>query len=294
MASSKEPATFSCFSSLPVELRWRIWEESMPEMDCITLHAWQKGYWGPRNLPKTKRRRTRNSTGEEPIAFGYHHEKLHFVHVDMPLALVNREARSIAMTWVRKYGFRMLFSEAKECPVFVHRFDPMRDALFIGMDLWRPFCDEPHNRLAEPDLWGLVVNNTTDITRIAVPHTGIWRDNSGLAEIFHWYPCLRAIYVVWDLEVDIVRETMLANGDRNKARARLRYQRWKAEELRSRSLVWDREKKQFGWKGRGSVCIWSGSEMYAQMEEMGAELAPRLAEREDGEFEIRPIYAAKG
>lgn len=278
MASSTEPAPFSRFSRLPTELRLKIWRLSLPDIDCITMHNWQKGYWGPRNLPKAKRRRTLNSSGstsDKPIAFSFHHEKLRGVHVDIAMALVNREARGIAVDWVRKHGFTMHYNEARGCPVFVPHFDPMRDALFVGIDQWRPFCNEPHNRLAEPDLMGLVVNNTAEITRIAVPHVTIWRDTSGLADISHWYPCLRAIDIVWDIEMDIVRETMLAKGDRTKARERLRYQRWRVKDLRSKSLVWDREKKQFGWKGRESVCIWSASEMYAQMEEMGAELADR-------------------
>ncbi|KAH0497227.1 hypothetical protein TgHK011_004547 [Trichoderma gracile] len=261
------------------------------------MHSYREGYWGPRNLPRAKPRRRRNrrrGTSQKPIRFGFHHENLTSVHIDIPIASANREARSIALNWVRKHGFRVHYDENRECFVFVHRFDPERDALFVATEQWHTFCNEAHNRLAKPDLAGFVVSNTTEITQIAVPHVTIWRDNTGLADIFHWYPRLRAIYIVWDIEMNIARETMLAKGDRNKARARLRNQRWTVKDLRSKSLVWDREEKRFGWRGQGVVCEFASSELYAQMEEMGAELAQRLAEREDGEFEIRPIYAAKG
>ncbi|KAL6882469.1 hypothetical protein HDV57DRAFT_63980 [Trichoderma longibrachiatum] len=296
-ASPKERASFPRFSSLPPELRMQIWWESVPDLDGITLHNYQKGYWDPRNVPKAESEEAdaegARGTDEEPITFSFHHEKLNTVHVDVPLAFVNREARGVALAWAREEGLRLHFNEAKECPVFVHRFEPARDALFVGIDQWRPFCNEPHNRLAEPDLSGLVVNNTTELTRLAVPHTTIWRDVTSLADVLHWYPRLRTMYIVLDIDVDIVRETLLAKGDRNKARARLQRQQWKVKDSPERSLVWDREKRQFVWRGRETWSFGS-SELCGQMEEMGGELAQRLAEKEDGEFEIRPVYAVKG
>ncbi|KAL6871305.1 hypothetical protein J3F83DRAFT_654162 [Trichoderma novae-zelandiae] len=297
MAYPKKPTSFSRFSSLPPELRLQIWQESVPDLNCITLHNYQKGYWGPRNLPKAEPGANHpdggHGMGEEPIAFDFHHEKLDSVHVDISMASVNLEARSVALAWLRKQGVKMRFHEARECPVFVHRFDPMRDALFVGMNQWHAFCNEPHNRLAEPDLSGYTVNSTTELTRIAVPHTTIWGDSSALADVFHWYPSLRVMYIVLDIQLDPKLETLLLKGDRSRARARLQNQQWKVKETPGMmSLAWDREKRRFHWRGGESG---PGSpELHQQMEEVGRELAHRLAEREAGEFEIQPVYAVKG
>lgn len=293
MAPSNTLSTFSRFSRFPPELRLQIWRESLPDLG-IALHNYKRGCWGPQKLPKVESEAEpdeQHGTDQDVVNFGFCHEMLDTFHVDMPLVFVNHEARSVALAWAHEQGIDMRFSEDTKRHVFVRRFDPMRDALFIGINQWDDFCLEPFDRLAQPDLFDQTVTNNPELTRIAVPHTTIWADCATLPDVFHWFPRLQVLFVILDIQLDLNMERMLLKGDRKKARARLQNQQWKVGDARGRALVWNAAKRRFDW--RGSVGL-GNQALFRQMEEAAREMHAWLAQREAGSFEIQPVYAVRG
>ncbi|KAL7947794.1 hypothetical protein V8C42DRAFT_315619 [Trichoderma barbatum] len=291
-------SAFPRFSRFPPELRLEIWRKSLPDLDSITLHKYKKGCWGPRALPKPESEAEAEievddlqGPPQDIVNFDFRHEMLDSVHVDLPLAFVNREARSVALTWLRQRGVEMRFDNDRNCRIFEQKFDPRRDALFINVNQWNDFCLEPFDRLAQPDLSSNPVNSSTELRRIAIPHTTIGTDCSSLADVFHWFPHLEKLFIVLDIQIDSKLETLLLRGDRKKARARMMHQQWKAEDAREKTLVWNGANRRFEWKGGAGM---GNTELYRKMDEIAKEIRWRLAEREAGSFKIQPVYAVKG
>jgi len=74
-------AVFSLFFSLPAELRNQIWEDVLPDATKPALVAYKPGCW-------------RLQGAEPDLEFEFHHELLN-VHIEMPMAFVNREAAAL-------------------------------------------------------------------------------------------------------------------------------------------------------------------------------------------------------
>lgn len=109
------------------------------------------------------------------------------VQFEVPLVFVNREARGIALDWVRKQDIERRPRKNKEYPVFVRPFDPMRDALYIALDKWDEFLCEPDDRLYQPDLLEQLVDIKSDLTRIAVPEALLRIEIDTLSEMFQYF-----------------------------------------------------------------------------------------------------------
>lgn len=294
MSSFKPLSTFPLFSRFPPELRLKIWHESLPDLDGITLHSYKKGCWGLRSLPKSEVDLILDQMlvmEEDTIDYDFRHEMLDPVQVELPMAFVNREARSVALSWMRKRGVEMRFDKGRNCHVFEERFDPRRDALFITQNQWDDFCLEPFDRLAQPDLASHTVKSDADLTRIAIPHPTVGTDCSSLAEVFHWFPHLEVLYVVLDLRIDPKIEMLLRKGDRKQAKARMQNQQWVVDDAEENTLVWNGANRRFQWQGGAGL---GNTALYRRMEEVAREIRGRLVARQTGSFEIQPVYAVKG
>ncbi|EHK22563.1 uncharacterized protein TRIVIDRAFT_230606 [Trichoderma virens Gv29-8] len=292
MASLKPLPTFRCFSRLPPELRLEIWRQSLPDLDSITLYNYRRECWGPRDLRKSEvdHQLLDQMPGntENAVDFDFRHEMLAATHVNLPLAFVNREARSVALAWIQQRGVEMRFDEDRKCHVFEQRFDPRRDALYIGISQWEDFCLEPFDQLAEPDFSSHTVSSDTGLTRIAIPDTPYDTDCSSLIEVFHWFPHLEAIFIVLDLRVDPRIERLLLKGDRKKASALIQQHQWKTEDIQEKTLVWDPENRCFEWKGGAGL---GNESLYRRMEKMAREIRGRLVEMNTRSFKIQPVDA---
>lgn len=62
----------------------------------------------------------------------FRHDRLDHVQLEIPMAFVNREARSIALAWIRKQPpFIATRPRRNQHPIFVRPMDPEIDALYL-------------------------------------------------------------------------------------------------------------------------------------------------------------------
>lgn len=154
---------FALFSSLPLELRDQIWRAALPDEIPPALYFYKKGGWCPtdENDPEND---------ESNVNFKYRHDLLDVVQLEVPLFFVSREARRIALAWVREHGIEIRAREDRRSPVFVCPFNPVRDVLYIAVDKWNEFLCEPHDRMCQPDMVEKYIHSeAVNITRIAIP-----------------------------------------------------------------------------------------------------------------------------
>lgn len=110
-------STFPLFPTLPPELWNQIWQEAFPDRVGPALFFFRTGYWRP--------------YGSEPdLYLWFRHDLLPRVRFEMPLVIVCREARGIALVWLREQDIEIRPREGQS-PVFVRAFDPRVDALCI-------------------------------------------------------------------------------------------------------------------------------------------------------------------
>ena len=163
-------STFPLFSRLPPELRNQIWCNAVPDKIGPALYFYREGCWCPRLLSKSDKEYG-PEYDENILIFEFCYDLLDDAQFEVPLAFVNREARGIALAWVRKQGIELRSYENRHYPIFVRPFDPMRDALYVVLDKWFDFLCEPDNWRFQPDLFEQLVDLKSDLTRIAVPES---------------------------------------------------------------------------------------------------------------------------
>lgn len=183
-AAATNSSTFPLFSSLALELRNQIWRDALPNKVGPALYFYRKGCWCPRHLLQSDEEYDPKNH-ELNLNFEFRHDLLDVVQFKVPLFFVNREARNIALAWVREHGIEIRARENRQSPVFVCPFNPIRDVLYIALDKWDEFLREPDDRCFQPDLLEQFINvKPADVTRIAVPEA-LFRSEvaAALAEI---------------------------------------------------------------------------------------------------------------
>lgn len=275
-ATATSSSTFLHFSSLPSELRNRIWHDALPDKDEPALCFYKKGCWCPRHLSESDEEY--DPDGMCNLEFEFRHDLLDHVQVEVPLFFVNREARGIALAWVREQGIALRFCKDRQCYYFVRSFDPMYDTLYLALDRWNDFCFEPDGRLFEPDLLGQMVHHKGQtIPRIAVPEALLPSEAAALSEILESYFYPAVLFIIIGAQPD-----MQLNDEDTRMR------RWELGSTRGRAFFWNNGHRGFDF-GEGE-CI--GDEaLYRRIEEASKELAERLAETSNRVFEIRPVLA---
>jgi len=275
-AAATNSSTFPLFSSLPREQRNQIWRDALPDNVGPALYFYRKGCWCPRRLSKS-------DEGYDPendelnLNFEFRYDLLDDIQFEMPLVFVNREARGIALAWVREQGIEIRPREDRQYTVFVRPFDPMRDALYITLDKWDDFLREPDDRLFQPDLFEQPVGIESDLTRIAVPEALLRSEVATLPEMFQYFFNLKVLFIIVD-------GSAVRDSDVKVQR------RWEFESTQGRAFFWADDRG--GFDSGNSEYI--GDEaLYRLIEEANKGLGEELAKNHISSFEIRPVFAVR-
>ena len=280
-------SSFPLFPSLPSELRNQIWRDALPDMDRPALCVYRKGCWCPKQL------QIPYPYGGSDLFLVFDHDLLAPIMIAIPLIFVNREARDIALGWVREQGIEMRFREETQGHIFVRRFNPKQDALYVPPHKWDDFCSEPTLRMFEPDLIEQGIGDWAEVTRIALPEDTVINDCGSLVEIIGFFRCLEVLLIMVNSPSDLQAE----DGESM-------VQRWCGFESvwgrgsRTRAPARNSEHGGIYSDGEGASNE-ALEELLKQADKLLKEELPRnpvgLALKEDGEipFEVRPIYAVR-
>ncbi|PNY23531.1 Uncharacterized protein TCAP_06526 [Tolypocladium capitatum] len=269
-------SAFPLFSSLPPELRIRIWRDALPDRDGPALYPYRKGCWCPRRISESDD--GPEHADDTYLFLEFRHDLLDSVHVKAPLAFVNREARCIALAWARKRGIEMRVREDSQCPVLARPFDPVHDALYVALDKFNDFCCEPYDRLFQPDLVDQGVSSSPDVTRIAIPEALLRSEDTTLHQVTEWFPRLAVIFIVVDAQPDL-------EDDGTKVQ-----RRWELEGTEGRAFVRNHDHGGFDL-GDGEYV---GDEaLYRRIEEASKGLSEVFGDDLVRRFEIRPVFAVR-
>ncbi|TEY35783.1 hypothetical protein BOTCAL_0579g00060 [Botryotinia calthae] len=171
-ATTISPSTFPLFSSLALELRTKIWEESLPSEFPPALYSYKKGCWQPRIFTKSDPGycdKVSENVSTEGLnrKFEFRHDLLDNIHVQTPLLFVNHEAWKITLTWARNHGIETCGDPL--LPRLSLPFNPIRDILHVSADRWDDLFLEPHQRSSKDDMIGLTHEIFNEVKRLAVP-----------------------------------------------------------------------------------------------------------------------------
>ena len=277
-AAIKSP-TFPLFTSLPRELRDQIWRDALPDKVGPALSFYRTGCWCPRHLLEF-------DDGYDPendennLNFEFRHDLLDDIQFEIPLVHVNREARDLAFAWVHEQGIEIRPCKGRLYTVFVRPFDPMRDALYVALDRWDDFLCEPDDRLSLPDLFEQLVDNKSDLTRIAVPVALLKSELASLSEMFRYFFNLKALFVVVDPQPDLQPA-----GNEVKV-----HHRWDFESIQGGAFFWNNVRGGFDSENGEYI----GDEaVYRLIEEASRRLGEGLANEHIRSFEVRPVFAIR-
>ena len=278
-ATAANFSTFPLFPNLSPELRNQIWYDGLPEEVGPGLYFYKKGCWCPRRLSESDEGYDPQNE-ENNLNFEFRHDLLDQIQVEVPLVFVNREARGIALAWVHEQNLEIRPREDRQVPVFVRRFDPMRDALYITPEKWNEFLCEPDDRQFEPDLIEQLVDISPDLTRIAVPEALFRSEVASLPEMFRFFFNLKVLLIVVDAPPDL-------HAVDNDMKVQ---QRWEFESRRGQVFFLNDDRSGFDF-GDGE---YSGDEaLYKLIEEAKQGLSEGLVENHMRGLEIRLVSAVR-
>jgi hypothetical protein len=95
------------------------------------------------------------------------------VPVSIPLAFVNREARSIALAYIRDLGLKKRRVDGESDPVFTRSFDRLKDAVYMDPTQLNAILLEADERLHKDDMVGQHVSIWSEFRRIAMPYASL-------------------------------------------------------------------------------------------------------------------------
>jgi hypothetical protein len=200
--ATQNPATFSKFSVLAGELRNQIWNYALPTAEEIApaLTFFKPGCW--------------RWQGVQPdLEFVFHHEFLE-VHVEVPMAFVNREARSIAVTRIRELGL-VIKSRRDQSPVFVRRFNPEEDAIYVKPGQLDDVIMDAHKPQYDPWVEGRQWGTFSRYRKIAMSQASFLTTLNmegiqekvealeGMAELFQSACSVKDVLVIVDAPADL-------------------------------------------------------------------------------------------
>ena len=278
-AAATDPPTFPLFTGLPRELRDQIWRDTLPDKVGPALSRYRRGCWCPRRLSESDEGHDPDND-ENNLNFEFRHDLLDDIRFEIALVHVNREARHLALAWIREQGIEIRPREDRPSPVFVRPFDPTGDALYVSLEQWSKFLYEPDDRLFQPDLFGRLVDCRSDLTRVAVPAALLQSEAATLPQMFRYRRNLKALLIVVDPQPD-PRST---DDD-----VIVQY-RWDIESVRGGAFFWNDDRGGFDAENSGYV----GDEaVYGLIEEASRELGKGLVHFHIRSFEVRPVFAVR-
>lgn len=210
--------------------------------------------------------------------FEFCHKLLDNVTFSSPLLFVNHEARSIVLEWARKHKLNLC--RETPCPILARSFDIEKDILYVPIELWDEFYNEPFDRSFQADMIDLSHSTSNEVTRIAVPEASIREDVNSLMDLYMYFS-IKVLYIVVDGSSDL----RPVDNDLNVQSTR------EFRTLPCGSLVWNDEKKMFE-KGDNKD-EWDES-LYNLLVRLGKELGNEIIDGSSSISEIRPVYVVDG
>lgn len=278
-AAAIESSTFPLFSSLALELRDQIWRDALPPKVGPALYFYRKGCWYARRLSESDEGYGPEND-EHNLNVEFRHDLLDDVQLEVPLVFVNREARRVALTWIREQGLKIRPRKDRQHPVFVRPFDPMRDVLYIALDKWVDFLCEPEDRLFQQDLIEQLVDVKSEVTRIAVPEALLRHEVATLPEMLTYFFDLKVLFIIVDAQPDL----QSADND-------MREQRWwELGSVGGAAFFWNDDRGSFDFRDGEYI----GDEaLYRLIEEANKGLGEELAKNRIRNFGVRPAFAIR-
>ncbi|GAM90166.1 hypothetical protein ANO11243_082060 [Dothideomycetidae sp. 11243] len=194
----------ACFSRLPAELRLLIWHATLPDLSQPALVTYQKGCWTAHGVSPTDQsiypsRDSSNASNEDEFFFQYEHRRLPWVEHSLPSAGVNREGRTVALTWAFEHGIKLCHRNG----MLIRPFDPLKDILHIKQSDLFDFLEESNNLKIAMDipLWDPVCK--AEISRVSLTLAAIRslvdaNRSEFLTDMFGSYGQVTILYVIMD------------------------------------------------------------------------------------------------
>lgn len=252
--------TFPFFSNLALELRDQIWHDALPDKFGPALYFYKKDCFYFRQYLES-------DEGYDPVNLDgnlhleWRHDLLNNAQSEVPLLFVNREARRIALIWLREQGTRP--------------FEPMCDALYVAPDKWDDFLDEPHDRLFEPDHFGQHIQTHPALRYLAVPEAHF--QSGDLGGIFEYFHGVQVLLIVIGAQPDLQ-----SINDSKKLQ-----HRWEFESAPGGVFFWNAEQTIIGFEGSEHI---EYEALYKLIKDQDNVLRK---DRVRYDFEIRLVFAVR-
>lgn len=270
-AATTDTSVFPLFSRLCPELRNQIWRDALPDRIGPVLCSYKKRARCPRRLTESDEE-YEPDTDESNLNFEYRHDLSDNVQYDVPLVFVSREARGIALTWVRQQSLEIRPREDRRYPVFERSFDPMRDALYYPHDIWEYIG-------AEPDSFEKIVHFFMDTTYLAVPEALLRREWTYFCQMIWRFSRFEILFIIVDAPADL----QCAYTEMNTQR------RWELKSTQGGSIFWKLDSGGFDLGNSDHLCHETLYKLIEEIDNKG--LGFELAFTRIASFEIRPVIA---
>ncbi|KAE8131638.1 hypothetical protein BDV38DRAFT_290010 [Aspergillus pseudotamarii] len=233
-----DTAVFTLFPTLPPELRNQIWRDALPDKVRQALYFYKWGCWRSRRLIEDDEDYN-HGNDQLNICYEFSHDLLDPMKIEMPLLFVNSEARGIALAWVKGQNLQRAFCEDGQTPIVIRPFDPAHDTLYISLDAWDSFSNEPCEAVSGSEYYNCV---PPAFTRIAVPEAFFQYDIS-LSDLFHFYYNLEKVFIIPNAQANIHSEKKGLKMQR----------RWELQSTQGPMLFWNNDRECFEWKDSADI-----------------------------------------
>lgn len=202
---TETPAGFPHFRNLPPELQTQIWREALPRnIERAALYTWRPGCWSPAfRVPTDLDWRTPIDENDLNLILKFCHDRLGYTQIYIPMAVVCAEAYEIAIAWAAEQGIEVHDRADGDGPMFVRRFHPECDVLYVSPRDWDLFVSEPMELPFELDIFkDQFYAHRTEISRVAVSETLLDDKDSVLWDLDLTHQAVRYLYIVADPQPD--------------------------------------------------------------------------------------------
>jgi hypothetical protein len=258
-----DSSSFTLFPQLPPELRTQIWQQALPIIGpALCRH--REGLWRPRYLQPGDEDYFPEL--EDNIELEFRPDLVIQIPVELPLILVNREARSVTLKWAREYGVKI--TPGSDNHTCMRLFDPQLDIIYVEISQITDFYMAPHERMFEDDLIGRMISSSIRPKRLAISEMA-FRSDDVKPDILSAHNYASHLFVIVGEQPDF--EGL-----------------WEVDSSRGKSVFWNCKKLRFEM-GDGEYITDEG--LYRIIEENKKDISEDLPHFVD--LEIRPAFAVR-
>ncbi|UPL00490.1 hypothetical protein LCI18_011424 [Fusarium solani-melongenae] len=255
--------SFTLFPKLPPELRTQIWQQALPIIGPA-LCRYREGLWHRRFLRPGDEGHFPEL--EDYIELEFRPDLVIQISVELPLILVNHEARSVTLEWARKNGVKI--PPGSDNHTCMRPFDPELDVIYIEISQMMDFFRAPHERMFEDDSVGRIISSSKRPKRLAISKM-TFRDNYLIYDILFKYNYASHLFVIAGEQPDF--EGL-----------------WEVDSSQGKSMFWNYRRLRFETRD-GEYITDKG--LYPTIEENERGLSEDLSHFTD--LEIRPAFAVR-